>query len=132
MSKKEKVAISALIGLGIGYVAGILTAPKSGKETRHDIYAAGVRTKAEAERRIKSLNSDLSDLISAAEEKFENAKASVRVGLGKAIDKAREAKSEARETLSSIHEGEVEDQDLKKAIADAQSAVDHLKSFLSK
>jgi gas vesicle protein len=38
MSKKTKrFAIGALIVGAVGYVAGILTAPKSGKETRADI-----------------------------------------------------------------------------------------------
>lgn len=34
---KGKFALGALIGAGIGLVAGLLTAPKSGKETRADI-----------------------------------------------------------------------------------------------
>jgi gas vesicle protein len=34
---KGKFALGALIGAAAGFVAGILTAPKSGKETREDI-----------------------------------------------------------------------------------------------
>ena len=34
---KGKIALGALIGAAAGFVAGILTAPKSGKETREDI-----------------------------------------------------------------------------------------------
>lgn len=133
MGKRNRnVAIGALVGLGVGYLAGILTAPKSGKETRKDIVDASVRAKQEAERRIKSLHSDLSTLITRAEAMFGDAKAGVQVGLGKAIDKARLAKNEAREILSALHEGDADDKDLKKAIADAQSAVDSLKSYLEK
>ncbi len=33
----KKIAIGTAIGLAAGYVTGILTAPKSGKETRQDI-----------------------------------------------------------------------------------------------
>lgn len=40
---KGKFALGALVGMAAGVVAGILTAPKSGKETRADI-----KTKAEA------------------------------------------------------------------------------------
>jgi len=47
---KGKLAIGALIGAGAGFVAGILTAPKSGKETRADIKskASDVKAKAKA------------------------------------------------------------------------------------
>ncbi len=33
----KKVAIATVIGVGIGVVLGVLFAPKSGKELRHDI-----------------------------------------------------------------------------------------------
>lgn len=33
----KKLAIGAIVGAAVGVVAGILTAPKSGKETRDDI-----------------------------------------------------------------------------------------------
>jgi gas vesicle protein len=33
----KRLAIGALFGAAVGVVAGILTAPKSGKETRQDI-----------------------------------------------------------------------------------------------
>jgi len=37
----KKVALGALIAASVGYVAGVLTAPKSGKETRQDIKNTG-------------------------------------------------------------------------------------------
>ena len=37
----KKVLIGTALGLAAGYVAGILTAPKSGKETRQDIKDVG-------------------------------------------------------------------------------------------
>jgi len=37
MKKGTGLALGAIIGAAIGGVAGILTAPKSGKETRQDI-----------------------------------------------------------------------------------------------
>ena len=33
----KKFALGALFAAAIGYIAGILTAPKSGKETREDL-----------------------------------------------------------------------------------------------
>jgi gas vesicle protein len=45
---KGKFALGALIGAGAGLIAGILTAPKSGKETRADIKAKASDVKAKA------------------------------------------------------------------------------------
>jgi gas vesicle protein len=45
----KKLAVGAIIGAAVGVVAGILTAPKSGKETRDDLKtkAKAVKDKAE-------------------------------------------------------------------------------------
>lgn len=37
MTMKNKFAFGAVLGIAAGVIAGILTAPKSGKETRADI-----------------------------------------------------------------------------------------------
>ena len=37
MKKGMNIALGAIAGAAIGVVAGVLTAPKSGKETREDI-----------------------------------------------------------------------------------------------
>jgi gas vesicle protein len=133
MSKtKRTVAVGTLVGLGLGYVAGILTAPKSGKETRKSIVDAGLKAKAEAEKKIKSLNSELNDVIQQAEKLLADAKAGAKVGLTKAVERAKLAKDEAREILSALHEGEADDKDLETAIKDAQSAIEHLKNFIVK
>ena len=39
MANKGKVALGAILGAAVGVVAGVLTAPKSGKETRDDLKA---------------------------------------------------------------------------------------------
>ena len=41
MSKKGKFGLGLLLGAAVGAVAGILTAPKSGKETREDLKNKG-------------------------------------------------------------------------------------------
>ncbi len=55
---KGKFALGALFGAAVGVVAGILTAPKSGKETREDIKrkandAADKASKAVEEAKVK-------------------------------------------------------------------------------
>ena len=45
---KGKFALGALFGAAAGFVAGILTAPKSGKETREDIKRTASDVKGKA------------------------------------------------------------------------------------
>jgi gas vesicle protein len=50
---KGKFALGALVGAAAGLIAGILTAPKSGKETRGDIKAKAAELKTEAAKRAE-------------------------------------------------------------------------------
>lgn len=50
---KSKLAAGALIGAAAGFVTGILTAPKAGKETRADLKAKAVEVKGKAEKTVK-------------------------------------------------------------------------------
>ena len=45
---KGKFAIGALIGIAAGFMTGILTAPKSGKETRTELKLKALEAKDEA------------------------------------------------------------------------------------
>jgi gas vesicle protein len=134
MSKKERnLAVGAAVGAGIGYLAGILTARKSGKETRSDIASATVAAKNKAEKNIKLLHSDLVSMLKDGEAMLKNTTSSTHAGLGKALDTAKVARDSTREILSAIHEGDsTTDADLKKAINEANKAVEHLKKFISK
>ena len=59
----KKIAIGTIVAGAVGYVAGILTAPKSGKETRKDIGDAAVKAKNEAERKLKKMHSELTNPV---------------------------------------------------------------------
>jgi len=124
------VAIGALISAVAGYVAGILTAPKSGKETRADIKDKAVETYSAAEKKLKSLHTELTDLIDDASGRIASFKN--RKDVSDALDRGRDAKQKAREVLSMLHDGEAEDKDLKKAIQDATEAIEHLRNYLKK
>ena len=52
---KGKFALGAILGMAAGVVAGILTAPKSGKETRADLKAKADQMKADAELKAADL-----------------------------------------------------------------------------
>jgi len=128
----KKFAIGTIVAGAVGYLAGILTAPKSGKETRKDIGDAAAKAKNEAERRLKSLHSELNSLLDQSKKHATKLTAEAKKDLSTAIEKAQSAKEKVRQILSGLHEGDADDSDLQKAIKEADQAVAHLKSFLSK
>ena len=128
----KKFAVGAVLAAAAGYVAGILTAPKSGKETREDIKEGAQRAYSTAEKELKALHTELADLLAQARLKVDSLKGSAKENLAKAIEVAKIAKEKARELLSAVHEGDAADADLKKAIDEASKAAEHLKKYLSK
>lgn len=128
----KRFAIGALVAAVAGYLAGLLTAPKSGKETRQDIKDTAVKGMREAERQLKKLHTELNDVLAEANERADKMSGKAKEELEIAVEATRRAKETAREILSAVHEGRAEDKDLEKAIKDAQKAVTHLKSYLKK
>lgn len=128
----KRLAIGAAAAAVAGYVAGILTAPKSGKETRQDIKDTASKAYTQAEKRLKSLHSELSELIDKGKKIAGETTAKTKDQLDKALDTAQKAKDKVREMLSALHEGGANDKDLQKALDEANKAVDHLKTFLKK
>jgi gas vesicle protein len=130
--RDRNVALGTLIAAGIGYAAGVLTAPKSGKETRKDIQAAAVRAKKEAEKNFKELYAELSKLIDVAMAQGKKLADSKKPEFDKAVAKAQKAKKKVSEILSAIHEGEADDKDLKKAVNEVNAAIEHLRKYVEK
>ena len=130
--RTKKFAIGAVVAAAAGYIAGILTAPKSGKETRQDIKETAVRTYTAAEKELKSLHTELSKLMDEAGKKAGDLKGSAQKNLDKAVAGAKVAKEKARELLSAVHEGDAEDKDLDNAVKEAKKAVEHLRNYLKK
>lgn len=128
----RNLAIGTLVAAGIGYAAGILSAPKSGRETRRDIQRASIKAKTEAEKTLKKLHSELGDLITQGKAKARNVKDTAKKELVEALTKAQFAKEKARAILSAVHEGDADDKDLKKAITEVNKAIDHLKTYVGK
>ncbi len=126
----EKFAIGTAIAAAAGYVAGILTAPKSGKNTRIDIHSATAKKRSETEHKLKSVHSELSELIDLSKESVDKLQAKASEKLSTTLKSAQSAKDKAREMLSAVHEGGAEDEDLQTAINDVNKAITHLKKFL--
>ncbi len=128
----KKVIIATGIAALAGYLAGILTAPKSGRETRQDLKDAGARGLSEAEKQLKKTLAELSGLMD--EVKVRSATLGDRAGkeLDELVGKAKVARDKAREVLSAIHEGDAEDKDLQEAVTRANEALKHLRVYLKK
>jgi gas vesicle protein len=134
-TKKKTVrvfAVGSSVAAAAGFLAGVLTAPKSGKEIRGDIKKASDRSRQEAEGELKQLNSDLNKVIKQAGNKKTAISGRAEGELKNLVDKGEGANAKVREILSAIHEGDAQDQDLKRAIKSANNALEHLKDYLSK
>jgi gas vesicle protein len=133
-SKKQNTVKTFAIGAALtavaGYLVGILTAPKSGKETRNAIKTKAEETYGAAEKELKKLHTELTDVIDEVSDRITSFKN--RKDVSGALDKGRDAKQKAREVLSMLHDGETDDKELKKAINDATKAIQHLRDFLKK
>ena len=127
-----KFALGAALTAAAGYIAGILTAPKSGVETREEIKNAAVETYSAAEKELKKLHTELGDTLTELGKKAGVLQSEGGKKLDEALNKGKDAKEKARDVLSSLHEGEIDDKDLKKAIQEASKAVENLRNFLKK
>lgn len=128
----RRLAIGSSLAAAAGYLAGILTAPKSGKETRQDIKVAAERGRIEAEKDLKRLHTELDKVIKDAKAGSDKLGAKAQAELKELIAKANDTKEKTRQVISAIHEGDAEDQDLKRAVKNANLALKNLRKYLKK
>lgn len=126
----KKLAIGALIGATVGFAAGILTAPKSGKETRKDIKKTASKVYREAEKKLKELNGELGDLIEKGTVLAKKGGVKAKAELDAALVTAKDAKQKVKEVISAIKSGETDEPELKKAISEATKAKNHLAKYI--
>jgi len=68
---KGKFALGAIFGAAVGVVAGFLTAPKSGKETRSELKNKGVKVKSEVTEKAKVAADKASEMAIDAQGKVQ-------------------------------------------------------------
>ncbi len=137
MSKRKHatakvVAAGALLAAGAGYLTGILTAPKSGKETRKDIAKTASKARVDGEKQLKKIHSELNDLIKDGEDATKKARSKVSSEMTEALEKAKVAKNKTREILSALHDGDADDPNLQKALKEVKQAKSNLAKYLKK
>lgn len=132
MGSNKKLAIGIVVAAAAGYVAGVLTAPKSGRETRQDIKDVAVKTKRQLEAQLKRLHGEAGRLIKACETQLGTLSGRAKTELKQAVDNAKSAALKAKEVLSALHEGEADDEDLDQAVKDLKASLDGLKKYANK
>lgn len=128
----KKLAVGSTLAAAAGYVAGVLTAPKSGKQTRSNIRDAADKGVAEAEKELKKLHTELTKVITDAKVTGVKLNGKAKKDFESLVEKSKDSKEKAREVLSALHEGDAQDKELKKAVKDAKDAIAHLKTYLKK
>ena len=88
--ERKQVAIGATIGLTVGAVAGVLLAPKAGKETREDL----AKSIQELPEKAKELSVKTQEILSEAKEKIAEETHKIMSG---AKEKVAEIKDELEE-----------------------------------
>lgn len=127
-----KWALGALLAAAAGYITGILTAPKSGKETREDVKNTAKKAVNETKEQLRNLQDELDKYLAEAKRVGEELTGKARDQLAGVASVAGKAKDKAKELLSAAKDGDSDDEDLKKAVSEADRALKDLKKFLKK
>lgn len=96
---KGKFALGALFGAAIGMVAGILTAPKSGKETREDLKVKANEAKDKANKAIAAAKVKGEKLYGDVREKADGAVKDAKGTVNDYADRVKRAAVSAKEEL---------------------------------
>ena len=126
----RKWALGTLIAGVVGYIGGILTAPKSGKETREDIVDKAEDIKNDTRVELENLQDDISDLLAKAKTKAETLSSQARDEINEAVLRAKEVQAKTSIVLKAMKTGEAEDPQLNKAVKQAKQAKKNLSHYL--
>ena len=126
----RKVAIGSALAGAAGYLAGILTAPKAGKETRKDITDKAGEVGSDAVSQLQGLEAELKETIKTTKVKTVAMSSSARTEFNEAVVKAKDAQNKAAQVVKAAKAGEASDPDLNKAAKQARQALKNLSKFL--
>lgn len=135
MSSKDtgkKIAVGAVLAGIAGYVTGILTAPKSGKQTRTDIKNKAGEIKKTAQEELKQAHDDLTKIINSARSKSINLGASARIEFNEAVIRAKDARNKGAHIIKAVKSGSADDPQLNQAVKQMNKAKKNLEKYLKK
>lgn len=111
MAKGKKLGLGIVLGAIGGVVAGILTAPKSGKETREDIKKKAIEAKGSAERKLKEAHKELGKVSDDAKARAKNLQGKAQEEMNSLGDKADELKDRVKAAITSVKSGDDDNDD---------------------
>ncbi len=132
MRREGKWALGAAIAAGVGYIAGILTAPRSGKRTRRKISDSASKARVDGEKQLKQLHSELQSLVKEGEGRLKKSKTKTDKEFKKQLENSKKTKQKVKMIISAIHSGEATDPDLDQMLKEAKNAKSNLSKFLQK
>ena len=125
-----KIALGAVVAGVAGFVTGILTAPKSGKQTREELKEKIEDVKEGSVEQLENGYNELTDLLKGAKDKTIALSSKAREEFNEAVVTAKDAKDKAGTVLKSFKSGEADDPALNKAIKQVQQAKKNLGKYL--
>ncbi|MDL2363620.1 MAG: YtxH domain-containing protein [Patescibacteria group bacterium] len=128
----KAVAIGGAVAAVAGFVAGVLSAPKSGQQTRTDLKKAADRKANQAEKELNRVHAELTKAIDDSKGSTEKLTIKAKKEFDELVLKAKDTKEKGREMLSAVQEGKTTNKDVKKAIEDANNAIEHLREYIKK
>lgn len=129
-SKTKKFALGALVGGLAGYLTGVLTAPKSGRETRGDIANKADSIKSGAEQQLQDVIDELNSTIDDLKSKSLALSAKAREEYDERLMQAKDARNKANLVMKAVKAGEAEDPELNKAVKQGRQAAKNLVKYL--
>ncbi len=126
----RKLAIGALIAGAAGYVTGLLTAPKSGKETRADIADKAGELREDAEAKLQVAHDELGDVLKKTKTKAGELSAKAKAEFNEAVWRAKDAQGKTAKVIQAIRAGHADDRHLDRALKQARQAKKNLAKYL--
>ncbi len=131
-NKAGKFALGAAVAAVAGYVAGVLTAPKEGAQTRAELKDKAASWQKDVEKELGDLHTQLTDVVAKAKRNGDSLTAQAQEKLVPAVEQAKVAKDKIVSVVTSLKDGKASDKDLQKALDEAKKSLEQLKQFLDK
>ena len=126
----KKLAVGTIFGGIVGYVAGLLTAPQSGAETREDIVDQTANLKDDTSLELSIAYDKLSDVIKRAQKKAVTLSAQAREEFNESLIRAKDAQTKAKVVLKAVKSGGSDNPELNRAVKQAKQATKNLGKFM--
>lgn len=119
--------VTLFIG-SVGYILGLLTASKSGKDFRREIETTGRKNLINLEKQLKAQYSDLNNQLQVLENNLDASSKVVAEKINKYIVDVKKMQKKSKILLSALHDGTAEDDELIQVIDE----INNLKSSIKK